>query len=85
MSRDEVKARSVGCPASRLASPSRSSQHGSAVRSAVVSCTRSSRGEWRMGWSSRSDDEGDLNAPQGNCIVPLYLPPQRVSVRFSHV
>jgi hypothetical protein len=30
-------------------------------------------------------DGNHVSAPQGNCIVALYLPPQRVSVRFSHV
>ena len=33
--------------------PSRSSQHGCAAPSAVVSCTRSSRGDWKICWESR--------------------------------
>ena len=49
----------LGHDQARWASPSRNCQHGSAVPSAEVSCTRSSRGDWKTCLASRWGVEGD--------------------------
>ena len=58
MAHDEVEADSVGFLKSRWGSPSHSYQRGCAGRSAAVSFTPSSRGDWKGG--SRWGLEGDV-------------------------
>ena len=53
-------------PRSRWGSPSRSFQHGYAVRSAVVSYTQLSRGDWLTHWASRWGGEDDYSPSQGH-------------------